>query len=134
MNRVEVALLLTAAAARDLRTIGEADVLAWFEDIGDLDYQDCRAALRLHYRDSTERIMPAHVRRLVRQVRDERRRLEGQHEVRALPSRFEDDDTRGMRIRDGVQQCRDVLTEVMARLEVNRAEGEADRVVDGRAS
>lgn len=122
MNKSEVAVLLGLAAARDQRTVGETDVLAWHEDVGDLDFADAREALRRHYRESTDRIMPAHVRRLTRLVRDEQRRLAGQHEVRALPSRFEDDITRNLRVREGVAQCRDVLAAVMARLEAGRGE------------
>jgi hypothetical protein len=87
MTRSEIALLLSAIAGRDQRTIGETDVLAWHEDLGDLDYADARAAVARHFRESTDRIMPAHVRRLVRLIRDERRRGEV---VRSLPpSRFE---------------------------------------------
>lgn len=119
MTRAEVVLLLTAAAGRDQRTIGDADVLAWHEDIGDLDYEVARQALRLHYRDSTDRVMPAHIRRLAKVVREEQRRLES-HEVRALPSRFEDDVTRDLRVKEGIAQCRDVLAAIMQRLEARR--------------
>jgi hypothetical protein len=124
MTKAEVALLLAAAAGRDRRTIGETDVLAWHEDIGDLDYADAREALRQHYRETTEWVMPAHIRRLVRQIRDERRRLEQAHEVRALPGRFEDDVTRDIRIRAGVAQCRDVLAAIHERLEQQRDQGQ----------
>jgi hypothetical protein len=121
MNRSEVAMLLTAASGRDQRTIGVADVLAWHEDIGDLDYGLAREALRLHYRESTDRIMPAHVRKLVRRIREERRGRELPSEVRALPSRYEDDVTRDVRVKEGVAMCRDVLGPVMGRLAAARA-------------
>lgn len=73
MTKSQIALLLTACAARDQRTIGETDVLAWSEDLGDLDYDDALQAVSLHYRESTDRIMPAHVRRQCRIIRDKRR-------------------------------------------------------------
>lgn len=121
MNRSEVAVLLGLAAARDQRTVGDADVLAWHEDIGDLDFADARAALGRHYRESTDRIMPAHVRRLVRVMREERRGRDQPTAPRALPSRFEDDVTRNLRVKQGVAQCRDVLGPVMARLAAARS-------------
>jgi len=87
MNRTEIALLLGAIAARDSRTTGEADVLAWLEDLGDLEFADARAAVSRHFRDSTDRIMPAHIRRIARIIRDERRKGET---IRGLPpNKFE---------------------------------------------
>lgn len=121
MNRSEIAVLLALAAGRDQRTVGESDVLAWHEDVGDLEFADARAALGRHYRESTDRIMPAHVRRLVRVIREERRGHEQPSEPRALPSRFEDDITRTVRVKEGIAQCREVLGPVMARIAAARA-------------
>ncbi|HEY8504372.1 MAG TPA: hypothetical protein VIL46_07295 [Gemmataceae bacterium] len=123
MTRSEIALLLGLAAARDNRRIDEVMVAAWYEDLGDLDFADAREALRRHYRESTERVMPAHIRQLVRAIRQERRRG-SPHEIRALPSRFEPDATRSARIREGVARCREVLASVMARRAAAR---QADR-------
>lgn len=108
MKKSEAALILAAAAARDLRTVGEADVLAWHEDLEDITYPEAREALKRYYRDNTDRIMPAHIRQLVRILRDEQRRVSG-HEVRALPSRFEDDATRDSRLASGAERCRQAL-------------------------
>lgn len=108
MKKSEAALILAAAAARDLRTVGEADVLAWHEDLEDITYPEAREALKRYYRDHTDRIMPAHIRQLVRIIRDERRRTNA-HEVRALPSRFEDDTTRDRRVASGAEKVREAL-------------------------
>jgi hypothetical protein len=108
VKKSEVALILAAAAARDLRTVGEADVLAWHEDLEDVTYPEAREALKRYYRDHTDRIMPAHIRGFVRIIRDEQRR-QSAHEVRALPSRFEDDDTRDQRVASGAEMCRQAL-------------------------
>lgn len=108
MNKAETALILAAAAARDLRTVGDADVLAWHEDLGDITYPDAREALKRHYRDSTDRIMPAHIRHHVRAIRDERRR-QAAHQVRALPSRYETDTTRDARAARGAELCRQAI-------------------------
>jgi hypothetical protein len=106
MNRSEIALLLGAVAARDRRTIGEADVLAWHEDLGDLGFDEARAAVSRHFRDTTEYLMPAHIRHHVKVIRAENRKAA---EVRELPSRFETDDERDERIRRNVAKIRKLL-------------------------
>lgn len=47
----ETGALLGLAAARDQRTVGEADVLAWHEDLtaADIDYDDAKQALSRFY-------------------------------------------------------------------------------------
>ncbi|BAL85486.1 hypothetical protein AMIS_2660 [Actinoplanes missouriensis 431] len=114
MTRSEIALLLGAIAGRDQRTIGDADVLAWHEDLGDLDFADARAAVSRHFRESTDRIMPAHIRRLTRIIRDERR---ASTTVRALPpGKLEDDPDRDARIARNRNRVREILAEyVVAR-------------------
>lgn len=113
MTRAETAVLLGLAAARDCRKIGDADVAAWHEDLHDLDFADAKTAVSRHYRDSTDRVMPAHVRRHVRAIRAERRQ---QAEVRALPSPFENDPSRTIRVRRGLADCRQVVDAIAAHL------------------
>jgi hypothetical protein len=72
MTLEETVDLLTVATAFDRRTVGEGDVIAWHAAIGDLGLDDARAAAIAHYRDSTEWIMPGHVRQRVRAMRSER--------------------------------------------------------------
>lgn len=117
MTRSEIALLLGAIAGRDQRTIGESDVLAWHEDLADLDFADARDAVRRHFRESTDRIMPAHVRHLVKVIRSERR---DQHEIRALPSRYEPDVSRSIRMERGTSQVHEILAQINARLAAQR--------------
>lgn len=120
MNRSETALLLGSIAARDQRTIGETDVLAWHEDLGDLPFEDCRAAVTRHFRDSTDRIMPAHIRRQVRIIRDQRRASEA---VKALPpGRFEDDPDRTERIARNADRVRRLLAELVAKRSIPDAD------------
>lgn len=122
MTPEDVVDVLTKAAAFDQRTVGEADVLAWHEVLYRVDREDALAAVTRHYTDSRDRIMPADVVRLARVVKDERQRAIARHEVRALPSRFEDDVTRDIRVKEGVAQCRDVVAIVMRRLAEKRSE------------
>lgn len=116
MKKSEVALLLGACAARDSRTVGDADVLAWFEDLGDLDFEDARQAVSMHYRESTDRIMPAHIRRVCRIIRDKRRA--GQTIASLPPGRTEDDPARAKTIAANKQKLEAVLAEIARRRSV----------------
>ncbi|MGW0485775.1 hypothetical protein [Nonomuraea sp. NPDC003214] len=64
--------VLAYVAAADRRTIGKADLLVWQDGVGDLPFADVMDAVRKHYRESTEFLMPAHVRRAVRKAREDR--------------------------------------------------------------
>lgn len=86
MTPAETARILAAIQARDLRTVGEVDVRAWHEDIGDLDYADCLPAVSEHFRNSEARIMPVHVRRIATERRRERAARERTAELLAPPS------------------------------------------------
>lgn len=72
MNRSETAQLLTAMAAFDRRTLGDADVIAWQVLMADVNLQDGLEAVQRWYAEHTEWMMPAHVRRLVRDIVNER--------------------------------------------------------------
>lgn len=74
MTLDEAVDLLTAAAAFDRRTVGEADAIAWHAAVGDLRFEDCQAAVIAHYTETTDWLMPAHVRHRVRDMRDQRLR------------------------------------------------------------
>jgi hypothetical protein len=85
MTIAEAARLLALAAAFDNRkpdTSGAAPT-AWADALDDLNADDCATAIRRHYRASTEFVMPAHVRRIVHDIHDERAR-ERQASWRAL--------------------------------------------------
>lgn len=75
MNRAETARLLAAIAAFNNRTIGEADVEAWQSVLPDVTLTDAMEAVRQHYAENTEWLMPAHVRHLVRDIHREREAL-----------------------------------------------------------
>ena len=81
MNAEEMGELLASAAIYDNRTVGDADILAWMRAIGDLPYDDADAAVAAHYGETTDRLMPAHVRTRVKAVR--RARLD--REVMSAP-------------------------------------------------
>lgn len=121
MTPAEVARVLAKAAAFDQRTVGEADVMAWHEIVGRFELVDALEAVRVHYSNSTERIMPAHVLRLAPAARDERHRREGAvADVLALPSRFEDDMERDLRMERGLARCAEAIAPVVAELQRRR--------------
>jgi hypothetical protein len=60
--------ILAKIASMDRRTVGETDIMAWHEVLGDLDPQDCLNAVATHRRESTEWLMPVHVRRIVADI------------------------------------------------------------------
>lgn len=69
MNAREIAMLLASCASADKRTVGEADVIAWLDWVGDLDYADAVAAVKAHYSETRDWIMPSDIRRRVRATR-----------------------------------------------------------------
>jgi hypothetical protein len=72
MNVIEAGELLGVCAAFDNRTTGAANVVAWAEQLGDLDYTDCEQAVIAHYRDTDEWIKPVHIRRRALAMRRDR--------------------------------------------------------------
>ncbi len=72
MNAEQAGQVLAKCASYDRRKTGDADTIAWFQVLGDLAYDDCIAAVIAHYSETTDWIMPAHIRRRVRDIRDKR--------------------------------------------------------------
>lgn len=105
MNLTETSQLLTVIARYDNRRVDDATVYAWQGVLGDLPYDDCMAGVQAHFATDTAYLMPAHVRRAVLQLREDRVRQKP-HEIRAIPSRFEDDDDRKERLARGVALAR----------------------------
>ncbi|MFI7073602.1 hypothetical protein [Micromonospora sediminicola] len=98
------------------------DVLkAWHAAIGDLAADDAVEAVRRYYAVNTDRIMPGHIRAGVREIAAERRRL-APSEVRALPSRFEDDINREVRMERGSASVREVLGPLLEHVARSRPE------------
>jgi len=114
MTHGDTARILAKAAAFDQRTIGESDVLAWHEAIGDLDAADSLAAVARFYATVVDRrIMPGDVRVLAGEIQRERRRvsrlaIEAAEESPVDPRPLQD---RGPEIRGFVGRVRSVLPE-----------------------
>jgi hypothetical protein len=77
VNLQETSHALALVQAYDRRTVGEADVRAWHAVLSDAPAADVMEAIRRHYAEETGWIMPAHVRRLVRDIHAERQVLAG---------------------------------------------------------
>ncbi len=62
MNARDANRLLTAISVADYRVNpGDLDVAFWAEELGDIDLVVALDAVKRHYRESVDRIMPAHV-------------------------------------------------------------------------
>lgn len=62
MTIEETATLLANIQFIDNRRIEEQTIIAWHSLVGDLDFSMALEAARLHLRESTEYLRPAHVR------------------------------------------------------------------------
>lgn len=112
MNVEQAGLLLAKVAGYDNRTVGDANILAWHEALSDVDFRDALQAVAAHFRDSTDYLMPVHVRRGAEAVdrdrrRDERERLEAAEVERAITQGPLKD--RSADVRAFVAQIRDIL-------------------------
>ena len=74
MIESEAFQLLTLASARDGRTVTQAVARVWADDLAHIDVFDAVDAARMHYRESDQWLMPAHIIKNVRRVKDERAR------------------------------------------------------------
>jgi hypothetical protein len=69
---IEAGKLLGLMALYDNRKVGDPDIVAWMNVIGDLRYDDAAQSVTDYYRDTRERIMPADIRERVREIRSRR--------------------------------------------------------------
>lgn len=115
MNLEETAAVLAKAAGYDNRTIGDANVMAWHEALGDLNVRDCLAAVAQHHRESDAYLMPVHVRRIAERLRKERQDREfeqdQQRQLAAYAAQAGPLTDRSEDIRRLVDQIRSVLPE-----------------------
>jgi hypothetical protein len=72
MNAEQAGQVLAKCASYDRRKTGDADTIAWYQVLGDLAYDDCIAAVIAHYGETTDWIMPAHIRNRVKEIRKQR--------------------------------------------------------------
>lgn len=70
MNQQEAFQLLSLASARDGRPVDAATALVWADDLERVAYHEAVDAVKLHFRESTEWLRPAHVIANVRRVRE----------------------------------------------------------------
>lgn len=105
MTYDEVCDLLGIIATYDHRKIGDADGEAWEATIGDLAFPDARQAVVTHFRESTEWLMPAHVRQGVAAIRQAR--LDAAGPI-AIPEELAD---YPIRAREFLQRAQDAIAD-----------------------
>jgi hypothetical protein len=90
MNYEEVGKVLAKIKVGDNRQVDDQGLVLseWFDSIGDLDFADAIAAVVLHRRESTEYLLPAHVRAGARRARDSREREERKRRPAIKPEPF----------------------------------------------
>jgi len=112
MTPEEIGDVLGLAAARDRRTVGESDILAWLGDLDGITFDEAREAIRRHYRQTDDWLMPSHVLQHVRVIREEQRRAARRNRP-ALPGPYADDsDARAAHHARGRAMCE---AEIIAR-------------------
>lgn len=79
MNKAETAQLLTVISQIDNRKLEPATVEAWFAVLGHLDYSIAVESARVHFRDSTDYLMPAHIVAGARRIQERLDREERRH-------------------------------------------------------
>lgn len=113
MKPGDAARVLAKAAAFDQRTIGEADIAAWYEALADLDAADALAAVTRHYAESDKRLMPVHVRTHALDIRRDRqqreREAEQRHELTAYAAT-------GVGVRDRSAEVADMVAKLRQKL------------------
>ena len=72
MNKTEVAKLLTVASGVDNRKVTPEVVEVWFPILGYLDFEPSLEALKLHFAETTDWLLPAHIIRNVARVKRDR--------------------------------------------------------------
>ncbi len=84
MNKSDVAAILAKISAYDRRTVGEADIEAWTEALaGQVTVQDALTAVRDHFRESSDWLMPSAVIERARTIRRARVRTIGTPDIPA---------------------------------------------------
>jgi len=79
MDEREAFQLLTLASARDGRTVSQAVARVWAGDLESIALGDAIQAAQLHFRESTDWLLPAHLIRNVK--RSQETRLPPRHAV-----------------------------------------------------
>jgi hypothetical protein len=83
MNEPEAFQLLTLASARDGRKVSPSVAKVWAGDLARVDLDVAVEAATMHYRESSDWLMPAHV------IRNARRVLEGRERAARIRRQLE---------------------------------------------
>lgn len=74
MNISETGMLLAKIALIENRPATNETIMAWAEILDRVDLSDALEALKKHYQQSTEAVKPAHIIRLAREIKDEKKK------------------------------------------------------------
>lgn len=79
METREAFQLLTLASARDGRTVDAAVAAVWADDLEDVAIADAVAAARYHYRETSDWLMPSHIRAGIARIKRQREIEDARH-------------------------------------------------------
>jgi hypothetical protein len=74
LNLQETGLLLAKIALLENRTATNETIMAWQEILEFTTFADGNEALIRHYRQSTEAVKPAHIVRLAKEIKEDRKK------------------------------------------------------------
>lgn len=75
MNVSETGLLLAKIALLENRQATNETIMAWAEILERVQLDHAMEALKRHYQQSTDAVKPAHIIRLVREIKNEEKKI-----------------------------------------------------------
>lgn len=131
MNVREVAGLVTYIAIGDNRHIDEGVIAFWLEAVGDLDYQECRAAVLEHRKTSAAWLQPSHVRDGVKRVRAERAAQQQHPAIETGPAAFQRSEDEAAAVKRNTDRLRAELAPVLKKwampMDIKALKGDEER-------
>lgn len=88
MTPEDCAKVLTKIQVGDNRQADRITLAEWFDNIGDLPYEDCLLAVSMHRRDSLDYLQPAHIRKNVARIWADRAEEEKVRQLDADPGKY----------------------------------------------
>lgn len=114
MDLRETANLLRYVNLHDKRLVDELVIRDWQDLLGDLEYSDCYQAVREHRMNSTEYLLPVHIRRGAKRFAEARRRAQAdQHPaIESGPAAFQRSPEQQAEVQQNIARMRQVIAEV----------------------
>ena len=120
MNLAETHDLLRLVASFDNRRFDDATVISWQQVLDDLPFADAQTGVLRHFRDSSEWLMPVHIRRIVAELNRQRGEVERSERLRRQLEAL--DSVAAEPVRDRSPEVKAMLAELAEKLGRGRPE------------